>query len=204
MHGLGLGIHPAMTMTRHLALCTAALFSLLATPILADDIPDAPQAALTACDAGDLAKTAEQMTLARQGLGAQQRAMLTALLPASPDGYTREDSADFTQSFGIMGGSAGAGATCSSADGSVSFKLSFVAYNPMVAAMRAIPGNAQMMAMLGKVIKVGDQALLSNDGSISTLVNARVLFQAQCGTEEQMLPLVQGIDFAKVGMFDKK
>ncbi len=191
-------------MTFRLALCTTALLSLLASPIRADDISDALQAALTAYNAGDLSKTSEALTLARQSLGARQSALLTALLPAAPDGYTRQDTEDFTQSFGIMGGGAGAEATYSSADGSVSFKLSFVADNPMVASMGAMLGNAQMMAMMGKVVKVGDQALLSQDGSISTLVNARVLFQAQGGTEEQMLPLVQGIDFAKVGVFDTK
>ena len=61
-----------------------------------------------------------------------------------------------------------------------------------------------MMAMMGKVIKVGDPALPSTDGSISTLVGGRVLFHAHGGTDEQMLPVVQSIDFAKVAVFDKK
>ncbi len=176
----------------------------LALPALADEVSDALQGALAAYNAGDLAKTSEQMTLATQGLGAQQSAMMTALLPAAPDGWTREDTADFAKGFGMAGGGSGAEATYTNADSSASFKVSFIADNPMVAAMGAMLGNAQMMAMMGKVIKVGDQALLSTDGSISTLVGGRVLFQAQGSSDDQMLALVKSIDFAKVAVFDKK
>ena len=170
----------------------------------ADEVSDALQAALDAYNAGDLAKTAQEMTMATQALGTQQSALLAALLPAAPEGYTREDTADFAKGFAMAGGGTGAEATYSSADGNTSFKLSFIADNPMVATMGAMLGNAQMMAMMGKVVTVGDQPLLSQDGSISALVNARVLFQAQGGTEDQMLPLIQKIDFARVGTFDKK
>ena len=183
---------------------SAALFIALAGVARADDVSDALQAALDAYKGGDLAKTVQEMTMATQALGLQQSTLLAALLPAAPDGYTREDTADFAKGFGMAGGGTGAEATYTSADGNTSFKLSFIADNPMVATMGAMLGNAQMMAMMGKVVKVGDQALLSTDGSISALINARVLFQAQGGTEEQMLPLVQKIDFAKVGTFDKK
>lgn len=191
-------------MSARLVAGAAALVIAFAGAARADDVSDALQAALDAYNAGDLGKTAEEMTMATQALGLRQSSLLAALLPPAPDGFTREDTADFAKGFAMAGGGTGAEATYTSADGNSSFKLSFIADNPMVASMGAMLGNAQMMAMMGKVLKVGDQALLSNDGSISTLVNARVLFQAQGGTEEQMLPLVQKIDFAKVGTFDKK
>lgn len=191
-----------------MTLCKIAFFCVVALGLgqaaNADAVSDALQAALDAYNAGDLGKTSEQMTMASQGLEQQQNVLLAALLPAAPDGWTREDTADFAQGFGMAGGGSGAEATYSAADGSASFKMSFVADNPMVAAMGAMLGNAQMMAMMGKVVKVGDQPLLSQDDQISTLVNSRVLFQAQGSTEEQMLPLVQSIDFAKVGTFDRK
>lgn len=191
-------------MTLRLSVCCLAVMALCATPVFADEVSDALKAALDAYNAGDLSKTAEQMTMATQGLGAQQGAMLTALLPPAPDGWTREDTADFTKSFGIAGGGSGAEATYTNGDQSVSFKMSFIADNPMVGGMAGMLGNVQMMAMMGKVVKVGDQPLLSQDNQLSTLVNARVLFQAQGAAEDVMLPLVQKIDFAKVGMFDKK
>ncbi len=191
-------------MTLRLALCSCAVLSLFVPALHADEVSDALKAALDAYNAGDLAKTSEQMTMAGQALSVGQSKMLTDLLPPPPDGWTREDTADFTKSFGIMGGGAGAEANYASADGSTSFKMSFIADNPMVGTMGAMLGNAQMMAMMGKVVKVGDQTLLSQDNAISTLVASRVLFQAQGAAEDVMLPLVKKIDFAKVGVFDKK
>ena len=170
----------------------------------ADAVSDALQAALDAYGAGNLAKTSENMTLATQALGGQQSAMLAALLPAAPEGWTRTPTEDFAQGFGIMGGGAGAEARYDNADQSVSYTMSFVADNPMVASMGAMLGNAQMMAMMGKVVKVGDQPLLDTDGNLSTLVNSRVLFQAQGAGSDVMLPVVQTIDFARVGLFDSK
>jgi hypothetical protein len=182
----------------------SALVMGLAGAVQADAVSDALQGALDAYKANDLGKTSEQMTLATQALGAQQSGLLAALLPAAPTGWTRADTADFSKSFGIMGGGAGAEATYTSADGGGTFKMSLIADNPMVSSMGVMLGNAQMMAMMGKVVKVGDQTLLSEDGSISTLINTRVLFQAEGGTEQQMLPLIQTMDFAKIGVFDKK
>ena len=74
----------------------------------------------------------------------------------------------------------------------------------MVGSMGAMLGNTQMMAMMGKVVMVGDQPVLEADGSLSTLIAARVLFQAQGAATEVMLPAVQLIDFAKVGVFDTR
>lgn len=173
-------------------------------PVRADDVSDALQAALDAYTAGNLAKTSESLTLAVQGISAKQNALLAALLPAAPAGWTATPTADFAQGFGIMGGGAGAEVRYDNADQSQSFTMSFVADNPMVASMGAMLGNAQMMAMMGKVVKIGDQALLQTDGNLSTLVNSRVLFQAQGAATEVMLPVAQTIDFAKVGAFDAK
>lgn len=182
-----------------------ALLSLAAAlPLRADDVSDALQAAVDAYAAGDLGKTASSLTLATQALGAQQGALLAAHLPPAPDGWTRTLTEDFSQGFGIMGGGSGAEARYENADGSVSFSLSFVADNPMVGAMGGMLGNAQMMTMMGKVEMVGDQPVLNADGSLSTLVGARVLMQAQGADVEVMLPIVQQIDFAKLGVFDKK
>lgn len=173
-------------------------------PAHADDVSDALQAALDAYKSGNLGKTSESMTLATQALGAQQSALLAALLPAAPAGWTKTPTTDFAQGFGIMGGGAGAEARYDNADSSVSFTMSFVADNPMVASMGAMLGNVQMMSMMGKVVKVGDQPLLNADNNLSGLVNGRVLFQAQGATTDVMLPFAQTIDFAKVGAFDTK
>ena len=176
----------------------------LGLPAHADEVSDALQAALDAYASGNLAKVSESMTMATQALGKQQSAMLAALLPAAPTGWTMTPTEDFGQGFGILGGGAGAEGRYDNAAQSVSFTISYIADNPMVASMGAMLGNAQMMAMMGKVVKVGDQTLLDTDSNLSTLVNNRVLFQAQGATSDVMLPILQSIDFAKVGAFDSK
>ncbi len=170
----------------------------------ADEVSDALQAALDAYNSGNLAKTGENLTMATQAMAGQQSALLAALLPAAPDGWTATATSDFAQSFGIMGGGAGAEMRYESADQSQSYTMSFIADNPMVASMGAMLGNAQMMAMMGKVVKIGDQALLQTDNNLSTLINSRVLFQAQGAATDVMLPVVKNIDFAKAGLFDTK
>lgn len=82
--------------------------------------------------------------------------------------------------------------------------MSFIADNPMVGGMAGMLDRAQMVAMMGEVVKAGDQPLLSQDNQVLTLVNARVLFQAQGAAKDEMQPLVQKIDFAKMGVFAKK
>lgn len=181
-----------------------ALAALLATPLQADDVSDALQAAVDAYAAGDLAGTSTAMTMAGQAIAAQQSARLAAMLPPAPDGWTMTMSEDFAQAFGMMGGGSGAEARYDNADASVSFTVSFIADNPMVASMGAMLGNAAMMAMMGKVVKVGDQSILDSDGSLSTLAGARVLFQAQGAPVDQMMPVVEQIDFAKLATFDGK
>ncbi|MEO8242044.1 MAG: hypothetical protein ABI832_06995 [bacterium] len=193
-----------MTLRFSAAYSAVAVVIALAVPARADEVSDALQAAIDAYAAGDLGKTGEEMTMATQALGAQQSAMLAALLPAAPDGWTATPTEDFAKGFGILGGGSGAEMRYENADQSVSYTMSFVADNPMVASMGAMLGNAQMMAMMGKVVEVGDQPLLDSDGNLSGLIGSRVLFQAQGGGSDVMLPLAQTIDFAKVAAFDKK
>lgn len=193
-------------MPSRFSLCFSALVlaASLSAPTLADEVSDALKTAADAYAAGDLGKASEQMTMARQALGAQQSAMLAALLPVAPSGWTMTPTDGFAQGFGMAGGGSGAEARYDNADGSMSVTLSFIADNPMVGSMGAMLGNVQMMAAVGKVAKVGDQPLLQTDGNISTLVNSRVLFQAQGADAAALLPLVQAIDFARVGVFAKK
>lgn len=177
-----------------------AMVALLALPLRADEVTEALQAAMDAYAAGDLAGTSTAMTMAGQAIATQQSALLQALLPAAPDGWTAEVSEDFAAGFGMMGGGAAVEMRYATAD--VSFTITLIADNPMVATMGAMLGNAQMMALMGKVVKVGDQAILDSDNTLSTLAGDRVLFTAQGAMTEEMMPVVSLIDFVKLGMFD--
>jgi hypothetical protein len=180
----------------------AAALAATVTASVADEVSDALQAAADAYAAGDLVGTTDAMTIARQAIAIQQNAKLELLLPGAPEGWTMTLSQDFAEGFGMLGGGAGAEARYENADQSLSFTVSYIADNPMVSSMGAMLGNVQMMAMMGTVVKVGDQALLENEGNISALIANRVLVTAEGADTAAMLPVVKAIDFAKLGMFD--
>ncbi len=173
-------------------------------PLRADEVTDALEAAMDAYAAGDLAGTSTAMAMAGQAIATRQSALLQAQLPPAPNGWTAEVSEGFAAGFGMMGGGAGVEMRYANADGSVSFTVTLLADNPMVASMGAMLGNAQMMALMGKVVKVGDQAILDSENTLNTLAGNRVLFTAQGATTAEMMPVVSLIDFAKLGTFDAK
>jgi hypothetical protein len=170
----------------------------------ADTVSDALQAAVDAYAAGDLAQASVQISTARHELDSQQSALLTALMPPAPDGMTATPTEGFGAGIAAIGGGAGAEMRYENADQSVSFTVTYYADNSLVSSMAQMLGNAEMMALMGKVVKVGDQTLLETDGNLTTLVADRVLVQAQGASVEAMLPVVQVIDFAKLGKFDSK
>ena len=191
-----------VSVIKALAVATLLAAPLLAAPVRADEVSDALQAAVDAYAAGDIAGTSAAMTMAGQAISTRQSALLAALLPAAPEGWTMTMTEDFAEGFGMMGGGAGAEARYENADQSVSFAVSFIADNPMVVSMGAMLGSVEMMAMMGKVVKVGDQALLENEGNYSALAGNRVMFTATGAATDVMLPIVQTVDFARLATFD--
>jgi hypothetical protein len=179
-----------------------ALLLLFAQPAPADEVSEALAAALTAYQAGDLGATARQVTLASDGMRLRQAAMLAALLPPAPKGWMRSETEDFAAGVAVAGGGTGAEATYTSEDGAASFRLSFIADNPMVATMSAMLGSAEMMDAMGGIEMVGDQPILCQSGSLSSLVGKRVLFQAQGASEDEMMAVVEAVDFARLARFD--
>lgn len=185
---------------RFLPLMIAVAF---AVPARADEVSDALSAAVTAYEAGDIAATATQIKAAQAALGAQQSAKLAAFLPEAPAGWTRTLTEGFSEGLGIAGGGVGVEATYASDDGAASFNMTYIADNPMVTAMGGMLGDATMMAMMGKVVKVGDVSLLNQDGAFSALIGNRVMLNAQGASEEVILPVLESVDYAGLGTFDQ-
>ncbi|NEX46573.1 hypothetical protein [Pseudotabrizicola algicola] len=105
---------------------------------------------------------------------------------------------------GFLGGMIGivADATYSHNDGR-SFTITLTADSPAVAGMAGILGNPQMMAMMGKVVRVGTIDVLDQNGSLSALVASRVLLQAQGADAADMSAVLATMDFARLGQFDQ-
>ncbi|EEW25193.1 hypothetical protein [Rhodobacter ferrooxidans] len=167
---------------------------LLATPAArADEIADTIKSALDAYTAGDVAFATDELAFAQQLLQARKADNLTTFLPAAPDGWTRTVNSDMNDAFAMMGG--GSGIEAQYEMGEQSFKITLMADNPMVASMGAMLGNATMMAQMGKVVRVGRQKFLDQEGNLSALIGNRVLVQAEGAPTEVMLPLLEQIDF---------
>ncbi|WP_151719226.1 hypothetical protein [Gemmobacter serpentinus] len=168
----------------------------------ADEVTDALAAAQTAYAAGDLNGTAAQITTASKAILALQAAKLAGFLPEPPEGWTREVDASAAEGMALMGMAGNSvQARYEDAQGKA-FTLTLTADSPLVAQMAGILGNPQMMAMMGKVVKVAGQDMLEQDGSLSALVGSRVLVQAQGADSATMQGVLGAVDFTGLAHYD--
>jgi hypothetical protein len=180
---------------RHLLISAALL--LVATSTQADIVTDSIAAASEAYAAGDMGAASNALKAAMDDIGRQQGAILAAILPPAPEGFTRTDSADFTAGMAMFGGGSGAEASYSKAD--ATFTISIMADNELVGGMMGMFSDPGMLAMMGTVDTVGDVNIVTaTDGSIMSIVAGRYMISAQGSTPEVMLPIVKAIDFAKL------
>ena len=178
---------------------TAAALAFAALPASADEVTDTLESALQAYQDGDIQYALEELTYAQQLMQAMKADSLTGFLPEAPDGWTREVDTEMNAGLAMMGGGTGAEATYS--DGSTSFSLTILADSPMVMAMAGMLNNPTVMAAAGKMVRVGRQKYLDQDGEMSTLVNNRVLIQASGADADTMMPVLEAIDYRGLGDF---
>ena len=179
---------------------TAIAFALAAVlPAHADEISDTIQSALDAYNAGDVAFATEELAFAQQLLQQMSAMSLSDCLPEAPEGWTREINTEMNAGLAMMGG--GVGAEAEYSDGTDTFTVRYMADNPMVTAMAGMLSNSALMAAMGQMTRVGRQKYVNQDGTMSTLVNNRILVQAEGAAPEVMLPVLEAIDHRKLGEF---
>lgn len=180
----------------------AAGLALLAIPAPADadDITDALTAAIAAYEQGEVQDALDEIAYATQLLNEMKTQGLEQFLPEPLDGWTREIDADMPAGLGMMGGGVGAAAEYSR--GSDSFTISLMADNPMVAAMAGMLGNTALMtAGGGKMVRVGREKFVDQDGEITGLIGNRVLVQASGDDPDAMLAHLEEMDFRALAGF---
>lgn len=190
-------------MNKFLAATTIAV-AFSAGTAQADAVTDALAAAQAAYASGQLGQTAAELTNATRAVQAIQQERLASTLPQGIEEWTMTMGENAVGDAGFFGGMVGimADATYSHSDGR-SFTVTLIADSPTVAGMAGILGNPQMMAMMGKVVRVGAIDLLDQDGSLSALVANRVLLQAQGADVADMSSIPATMDFAKLAQFDQ-
>ncbi|TCM75701.1 hypothetical protein [Rhodovulum steppense] len=182
-------------------LIALACLALAPAPALADEIVDTLNGAIAAYEAGDVKYALEELAYARQLLQSVAAEGLAAFLPPAPEGWTREVNTGMNQGLALMGGGSGAEATY--AGGGKSFTLSVMADNPMVGAMAAMFGNPMLMGMSGEIVRVGRQRFVDQEGELTGLVDNRILVQASGAPREDMLPVLEAIDYDGLAGFGR-
>jgi hypothetical protein len=172
----------------------------LAGPAAADDVTDAIDSARTAYEEGDIQYAAEELTYALQLLNDLKAGSLREFLPAPRDGWTREFDDDMSTGMGMMGG--GIGARANYTNGAERFSISLMADNPMVGAMAGMLENSALLSASGaKIVRVGREKFVNQDGQLTTLVGNRVLVQAEGGDEAAIVAHLEEIDFRALAGF---
>jgi len=183
-------------MRRTLIAGTAAL-ALTAGAASADEVTETLQSAITAYEEGDLTYALEEMAYARQLIDEQKADALTGFLPEAPDGWTREIDTDIAAGMAMFGGGTGAGAVYS--DGDTRIEVTIMSGNQMVMAFGGMIGNAA--AMGGKIERVGREKFMAKDGELTGVVDGRVMVQAKGGEVDEMVALLEQIDFRALSDF---
>lgn len=173
----------------------------LAAPALADEVTDRLQAAMTANDSGDLKTAGIELAAAGAALGAKKAALLNALLPPAPEGWTRTVNEEYTATLAMAGGGAGTEARYDSADGQY-VTIGFLMDSPLMAMMMGVFGNPQMLAMMGKTADVNGTAFLDQENSLVTVLDQRIMVTVNGAETAVLLPFAKAIDLAALSTFD--
>jgi len=169
---------------------TLALIA-FAAPAAADEVSDTLSSALQAYEEGDITYALEELDYAKQLMQAMKTDALAGFLPEAPDGWSREVSSEMSSGLAMLGGGVGAEATYS--NDIDSFTITLMANNPMVSAFGGMISNAGLMG--GKLVRVGREKFLDQDGELTGLIDNRILIQASGADVDTMMPVLEAIDF---------
>ncbi|SDF32733.1 hypothetical protein SAMN04488117_103344 [Celeribacter baekdonensis] len=179
-------------------LATSALLTTLATGTFADEVTDTLESALKAYGEGDVSYAIEELDYAKQLLKEMQTGALSDFFPAPPAGWTAEDDADTVAGFAMMGGGTAAAKRYFN-DAGEEFTMTIVVDSPMIGMMGGMLQNAGAMGL--KTIRVGREKFVDQDGTVSALIEGRVLVQVEGGEQDVIVPLLEQINFRDLGRF---
>ncbi|AVW93175.1 hypothetical protein [Celeribacter baekdonensis] len=179
-------------------LTTTALLTTMATGAFADEVTDTLESALKAYGDGDVTYALEELDYAKQLLKEMQSGALSDFFPAAPDGWTVEDDADTVAGYAMMGGGTAAAKRYSNAEGE-RFTMTIVVDSPMIGMMGGMLQNAGAMGL--KTTRVGREKFVDQDGTLSALIEGRVLVQVEGGAQDVIVPMLEQINFRELGRF---
>lgn len=182
------------------AILFAAYAIFAALPVAADPFLDAMNAAIDAYQDGDIAFAQDELGEATRLLAAMKADGLATYLPDAPAGWTREIDTEANAMMGMLGGGTSANATYSGPDGS--FTINLIADSPMVAQLAMMLGNPAMVTQMGgQIERINRVRFMRDDDSLQAIIANRILVQAEGGTPDQMIPVLETMDFRAMESF---
>ncbi len=173
--------------------------ALAAFPAAADEVTDTLKSAIQAYEDGDIQYALEELAYAQQLLNEMKSSALEGFLPEPPDGWTMEKADEGSMAgMTMMGGLA---AMAEYSNGTDSFTITIMLNNPMISAMAPIFGSAALMASQGKMVRVGRQKFIDQDGQLIGMVDGRIMVQAEGAAPEVMVPILKLINYRELGRF---
>ncbi|MBP7242554.1 hypothetical protein [Amaricoccus sp.] len=174
---------------------------LMAGPAVADEFTDVVEEALEAYRGGDVAGARKDLDYAVKLLADAKAQELAALLPAAPEGWTREDGDAAASGMGLamFGGGTAVSATYSRGDDSV--ELSVITDSPMVSAVSSMVGS--MASLAGTATRrIHRTPFAVTDGEMQGVIDDRVLVSATgSASEDDKAALIELMDFDKLSRF---
>ena len=96
----------------------------------------------------------------------------------------------------------GIGAGAEYTNGTDRFTITLMTGNPMVAAMGGMLGNAALLTASGaKIVRVGREKFVNQDGELTALVNNQVLVQGSGDNQDAIVAHLETMDFRELGSF---
>lgn len=177
----------------------AAVLAVAAVPAFADDIGEAIDQAKKSYQAGDLATAKQSLDLASTLIAQKNAESFVALLPAPLPGWQAEKAQSNAAGGAMFGGVSTANRSYTNAKGD-SVEVSISGDNAMLMQFAPMMNNPAMAAMMGKLIRIGNQrAIQSLDGDIIMVIANKFLVNVQgSGDAASKLAYAQAIDVAKL------
>ena len=174
------------------------VFSLLATPALADDITVAMDQARKAYQAGDLGQAKQSLDLASQLISQKNAESFAALLPNALPGWKAEKPQ--TTAIGAVGfGASVASRSYQNAKGD-NVEVQITGDSAMVSQIATFLNNPALGGAMGKLVRVGNRrAIQDSDGNVKMVVANKFMISVEGSADAaSKVAYAQAIDIAKL------
>ena len=176
---------------------------LLSTTILADDITDTMEEAMSAYKKGDYVQAKEDLTYVMELLKQKKGETIQGFLPEALDGWTAEKAKSENAGSGMLGGGSTTSRTYTKNKSKI--VISVVTDSPLLQGLGSLLGNP-MFNSGGKLKRINrEKATIkynekNKSGDVTIMLDKRFLVTVEGSkvTEDELVEYAKAIDFKKI------